>query len=757
MKKFLPIIFILFFNITSFAQYPPNSWKDYFSYNTVKKVMQIGDSVVALSKNGLFIYNIQTSETLKFSKINGLSTVDLTTMAYNTIQKKLIIGYADGCIDIIQFPDFEITKIPTISKRSIYGSKAIRDICFSNDTAYFATDFGIVSMNLENLEFIHTIILGTEGENIPVRDIDIDNSKQIIYAATTKGIYYCSLYNNLSDALLWETLQNIPYANEDIALLSAYNNSLYYVYKNSDVTIQDSIYKITNNIATAFPIQLPLIQQLSTQDTALIVTSFNRILILNTAENLLFDYPVPSTTKQYSFKYSFIINSDSLWIADNFNGIFTSTSKKSIFPEGPFSNLTSEVQYRNDKLYVALGDSKAYQLGMFNILIGNTWYGHLNWDVKNSSSIYAVKNSDAYYYGTVGWGLVECSGIWKFDSIYNKTNSPIQNIYNDDSPYEQIPDITMDSNGNLWFLNKGVNYPLIVKTATNSWYSFNFSGLSSGKTVERILIDKNGYKWITGDTKVIVFTENNSIDNLSDDEYVLIPLIDDEGSIADRSTCVAEDIDGTIWIGTTQGIAIHSSSSQVFGSKKSVSRIKIEIDGEVGYLLSTEKITAITIDGANRKWIGTANSGIFLISPDGTQQILNFTISNSKLPSNTITSIAINHKTGEVFIGTESGLVSYISDATIGSASMEDITVFPNPVREDYTGNIYIRGTVTNAIIKITDISGNLVNESIANGGVGVWDGTNLQGERVATGIYLIYLSDEEGKETRVTKLLFIK
>ena len=209
-------------------------------------------------------------------------------------------------------------------------------------------------------------------------------------------------------------------------------------------------------------------------------------------------------------------------------------------------------------------------------------------------------------------------------------------------------------------------------------------------------------------------------------------------------------------MGTDQGIAVHSSPARVFNDKQTISRIKIEIDGEVGYLLHSEYITSIAIDGANRKWIGTEKSGVFLISENGTEQIQHFTIKNSPLPSNAITSLQINNETGEVYIATDGGLVSFITDATTGDNTMENLRVYPNPVRNTYTGDIYITGVVDDAIIKITDITGNLVKTLQANGGTAVWNGCNLYGNRVKTGVYLLYISDEEGNTTKMTKILVV-
>ena len=359
---------------------------------------------------------------------------------------------------------------------------------------------------------------------------------------------------------------------------------------------------------------------------------------------------------------------------------------------------------------------------------------------------------DKYYYGTCGNGLVVGTNSWWFDTIYNSKNSII-NIQNSES-YEVIFDVEADKKGNVWMINFGTSKPLIVKTKENKWYSYS---LSTNKNLyKKIFIDKRGYKWIGGGEKLIVFYDNATIDDASDDLLVQIPLQDNEGTIAAHTTCITEDLDGEIWIGTNQGIAVHSAPSRVFKDRQTISRIKIEIDGEVGYLLSSENITCIAVDGGNRKWIGTENSGVFLISENGTEQLLNFTKTNSPLPTNTITSISINHKTGEVFIGTGEGLVSYYGDATIGDVEMNNVKIFPNPIRESYEGDIFIQGIVADAIIKITDISGNLVRTISANGGTAIWDGRNLYGDRVQTGVYLIYISDETAKITMVKKILFI-
>jgi hypothetical protein len=219
---------------------------------------------------------------------------------------------------------------------------------------------------------------------------------------------------------------------------------------------------------------------------------------------------------------------------------------------------------------------------------------------------------------------------------------------------------------------------------------------------------------------------------------------------------IAKDRDGSIWVGTDKGVAVIYNPGNVFtGGNYDAQRIIIQQDGYNQYLLETEAVTAIAIDGANRKWFGTYSGGVFLMSADGTKQILTFNKDNSPLPSNSINCIAIDEATGEVFFGTDKGIISYRSDATGGGEACDNYYVFPNPIRHEYNGPIAIRGLVANADVKITDVAGNLVYHTKANGGEAIWNGNNFSGQRAQTGVYIVYVTNEDGSQTCTTKMLF--
>jgi hypothetical protein len=213
-----------------------------------------------------------------------------------------------------------------------------------------------------------------------------------------------------------------------------------------------------------------------------------------------------------------------------------------------------------------------------------------------------------------------------------------------------------------------------------------------------------------------------------------------------------------MWAGTNKGLAVFYNTSEILDPNADTDAQEVKVvDGEfVQSLLENESITCIKVDAANRKWIGTRN-GAWLFTSDGTEQIHYFNTENSPLLTNIINDIAIDQQTGEVYFATDLGIVSYRSDATEGlETNKEKIKVFPNPVKETYAGPIAIEGLVNAANVKITDIEGKIVFTTKANGSQAIWYGNNFSGERVQSGVYLVYSANEEGLETMVSKIVFI-
>jgi hypothetical protein len=256
-----------------------------------------------------------------------------------------------------------------------------------------------------------------------------------------------------------------------------------------------------------------------------------------------------------------------------------------------------------------------------------------------------------------------------------------------------------------------------------------------------VVVDGSGYKWIrVGDAGagLLLFDEGDMEDD-TDDRCQFFSSGNSNLQTNDV-TSLAVDLDGDVWVGTTAGIVIFECGSNAFDDECNGSRrIVIGEDGNPAYLFETERIEAIEVDGANRKWVGTS-TGVYLLSDNGEDELLYFNEDNSPLLDNTIYDIACNQQTGEVFFATNKGIVSYQSDAVEGGRThQESFEVFPNPVRPEYDGPITIRGFSRDATVKITDVSGKLVYETTALGGQVIWDGKDYNGRRASTGVYLVF------------------
>ena len=259
---------------------------------------------------------------------------------------------------------------------------------------------------------------------------------------------------------------------------------------------------------------------------------------------------------------------------------------------------------------------------------------------------------------------------------------------------------------------------------------------------------------------MFILDDNKTPDIFTDDRYKKMQIKDADNKIVPIVYSIAEDLDGNIWVGTDQGPLVYYNPEKVFDSDLTAFRLKTPRNdgtGQADLVLATESISSIAVDGANRKWLGTLNSGAYLLSPDGTTQIKHYNEENSPIFSNNIVSLAIDDKSGEVWFGTLKGVQSVRGDATPGEEKFSHVYSFPNPVREDYSGNVTITGLMRDSQIRITDISGNLVYETVSDGGMATWDLKTYNGKHVSTGVYLVFCASIDGLQACVTKLLVIR
>lgn len=351
----------------------------------------------------------------------------------------------------------------------------------------------------------------------------------------------------------------------------------------------------------------------------------------------------------------------------------------------------------------------------------------------------------------------------KFIKHYNSENSLITSFNNTSKNYQLITSVKFDTDGNLWMLNSQSpsNQSLIEYTKDGKWVSHHKPELYNLGSLECLMQDSRGLLWFVNNHHELpsIYCYQASTDQLN--KYS--SFVNEDGATLSPVFVryVTEDKNQDIWIGTNIGPLL-LYKKDITSDTPIFTQVKVpRNDGTnyADYLLSGVDISCIAIDGSNRKWFGTNGNGIYVISNDCLTQIYHFTTNNSNLLSNNIEAIAINEQTGEVFAGTDKGLCSYMSDASSPNNEMtkDNVWAYPNPVKPDYTGLITITGLSFDADIKIVTTNGILVNQGRSNGGTYTWNGKDLKGQKVASGIYMVETATSDGSKGTVCKIAIVK
>lgn len=764
--KFFLLFAIAFFVFQkSYSQdIPIGTWRDHLPYADAISVSGSETIIYCATNSAVFTLNKEDNSIERLNVVNGLSDLNPNKIKYNPHNKKVIIAYKNGNIDVID-AEKKITNIPFILSSSITGNKTINHIFLKNQFAYLSTDFGIVVLNTDKLEITDTYFYGPLGIEMKTNGVTMDAQK--IYAASTQGIFSANLNNpNLADFNNWSLVSDLGTTNYSSIV---FFSGMLFASANSTVSLGDSIYFNVNGVwqnlfTTGFDIEN--LEVLSENRMAINKLFSTQILDENllTLSDLFSYNGIPSVSNEV-----FLDTENNLWFADNLKGLVKVTPDVnfSFFaPDGPSSAISFSLDMIDDDLWMVSGNFVQQQsVNNINHRKDGFW-SKFTPTIQNPeggilSGLVAVtinpKNHNQVYVGSWSAGLVEVENE-SIVQVFNARNSPLDSVFFGPT---QVGTMNFDKDGNLWVTSSfpNNNKPLHVKTPAGIWQSYQLTGITnSNEFFTDAIIDKNGYKWFVGATSgsLFVFDENKTLDDLTDDRSTKLGGSTDIGNIPGSVILsIAEDNDGEIWVGTEKGVAVFFSPSGVFDGGITANQIFIEQDNNIEILLGTEVVNTIEIDGANRKWFGTQNSGAFLMDENGNKEIFHFTKENSPLFSNNILDIEINDITGEVFFATDKGLVSYKGTAT-NPLDDFDMFIYPNPVKAEFKGTIAIRGLVKKADVKITDSSGNLVYETTSLGGQAIWDGNNIKGERVKPGVYMIFTNSEDGNQKKAGKILFL-
>ncbi len=739
-----------------FAQNPLSigQWRSHLPYRTGKYVAQSEEKVYFATNFSLLELDKEELSVRFLSKVDGLSNVGIEFIRYNKESDILIVVYKNTVIDLIK-PDGDIVTMNQIRNFSNFiGDKRIYDIYIENDSMiYLAANYGVSKINISANEFVFTTFTGLDVEYVHLFEGDI-------YAATREGIYRAPTTGvNLDDFSNWKLLgpaEGFPDIYEASAF-ATFEDALY-------LGVNDTLwrYEKEKGLLAFVHYEIGSTLEFLSNEGVHLLAGFRpgRILYFHPDGNMGI---IPGNCVQTP-NYAVEDSRGRIWfgndrvrsgfrLLESINAGFCET----IEFDSPWSEATWDMDVANGELWLASGGLDATLSARFNpdgfaSLIDGQWTAYnrqLRDDLKGADpttndddpvdfvAILAHPNNEKVFAGSFTEGLIELEG--EQITQYTEVNSSLQRALGD--PRVRVAGLALDEEGNLWVSNSSAPEPVSVKMPDGSWRSFPLSSCAQNQIFD-IDIDDSGYKWmVVGNNSagVMVFDEGEMED--PNDDRCRVFTSNNSLLATNNVNCLTAGLDGDIWVGTTEGIVIFECGAAAFDPACQGSLRIIEQDGFGAYLLETEDVQTIAVDGANRKWVGTKN-GVFVLSPNGEELVSRFTESNSPLFDNEILEIAINQENGEVFIGTLSGLISYQSEAVAGGRTHKsELTVYPNPVREDYDGPIAIKGLARDATVKITDISGKLVFETTALGGQAIWNGRDYNGRRVNTGVYLVFSS----------------
>lgn len=772
------LLFIIFYFLlfTPVAAQIIGSWKVYPAYSVSTSNVVAGQRIYSVMEGKLMAYDTSDGSIITFDWQKQLSDVTISLIRYNAESKRIIIIYDNGNIDLLStYNDSEVINLSQL-KNSTMINKEINYVQSAGRYAYVCTGFGIIVVDM-----VEGIIKESYELGLNVKTCAL--TKKNIFIGTTTGLWRGTLTDNLKDKSVWVQLNNNFQPNHmetfDNHIWIHWGNHLFLV--NEDETTWKTIISGTLK---------PVPQYMTTSSNKLIIGTTDKIYIYDSHDK-------EPTIISGTFDWTCLsARGNEYWASEGDkglqayrlnNGVFQLTAS-GIHPNSPLHDYTLYLNRVGDDILIA-GGNRNYEAvarpGTAMILHADgSW---TNFDGASAKKKFpneryqdvtrVVRNpNDAshYYVGTSRSGIFEfrnalCTGHIGLD------NSPLKSILPaaaNPQYFVSADGITYDNEGNLWMLNctEGKEAASIRILKNNGkWAAIPCPEIKNASTVDKIMFDSRGWAWINSrrmtERGVFILNYNNTIDNTNDDSRRLFTTIvnqDGTSYTPDNFFCTAEDIDGSVWVGTELGPFVARDVENFKSSNYTFEQVKIarnDGSGLADYLFNGISIRSIAVDGAGRKWFGTENNGVYLVSEDCQEQIYHFNTDNSLLPSNLVTDILIHPSTGTVYFATGKGLCSFVSDATTPEDDLDKdkVYAYPNPVDPDYNGPIVIRGLVKDCEIKIISATGQLVWSGQSIGGTFTWNGRNQSGKRPASGIYTVIANTPDGEEAVVTRITIIR
>ena len=737
-------------------------WRSYLSHNKARKSIEKAGIIYTITTGGMFSWEEATEETRSFSTVEGLSGINPTTIHIDEASGRIFIGYADGMIDYFSDPR-EILQLADIKRNTFFTQKQIHQFDSKGKRLYLATDFGLVIYDLNTRLPVFTITqIGDNPSRLPVPSVSVYNNR--LWVLLNIGELYSAPidFPNLTDPGIWQLENGTDGLPNNVLVLDLGSNSQG-LYARTD----NEVYVKKDGNWSVFEPFNEFVDHLNVQEGAVSVGRIGRSSTVF-SDGQRIDLFLPGNVENT------LIVGDAIYVANAFFGLdkWENGEVKNITPKGPTNNLVTRVVAGNGELYIAPrgynnsfgpeadGSGIYYYSRESGWKILNRVNGGLDPNRVNTGFArgFYDSNSQTAYMGSWGKGLAvlkqgeleayyDCfnSSLSTYDGICDTTNAG----------KTRVSGIAKDEQGNLWMTVAFGQDALSVLTPEGEWLGISERLFPSGAHMLDMIIDDFGVKWIIHQRNgIIVYNDQQTPEATEDDLVINLKAAARQGGLENaKVNALAKDQEGFIWVGTAEGVMVFydvfsngqgtivDASPPVFEGRK---------------LLKEEVINSIAVDGGDRKWIATAN-GVYLVGKNGDELIHHFTTENSPLLSNEVNHIAIDHSTGEVYFATDAGLISFLGDATDGESGCDDVLIFPNPVLADFDGHITIRGSSRKAFVKITTVSGLLVREIKSQGGTAVWDGRDVYGNKVHSGIYLALIADEFGGYPCIGKFAVIR
>ena len=775
MKKLLLFLLIAFTSQSVISQ-NKKLWKGYFSYNQIKDLSESSNKIVAAAENALFSKDLNTGAVKTTNTIDGLSGLTITSIYQSATFKKTLVGYENGLFIVINDTDGSTLNVVDIINKSLPPTvKRINHFLEYNGIVYISCDFGIVQYNLATLLFGDTYFIGDGGAQIGIKQSAIFDGR--IYAATRgNGIRSASITNpNLNDYNQWTTLDANGWLGVEAFgtnLMAISNTGYLYTWTGAN---------FTNPIQLA---ESPT--DFRKSGDYLVISTPNHVYVYNSALSQIRNLTSSEiTTAQVKFSCAAIVN-ETLYLGTDANGLFTTPLQASTFtnisPAGAYRNAVFGVNGTTSNLWLVYGGYDkdynpyayfGYTPNQFDVSV----YNKSGWRQIKYTDLFSAKalsyvtinpnNENQVYISSFFSGLLKLDNFQP-TILYNETNTgtdglkPITANTGPENTWVNSP--AFDKSGNLWMTSSLQKKALVELQANGQWKSYDMQNvyLTFGLfKLGKMVIDKNGTKWMASvNDGIIGFNET-----VSPSLFKTIRFSDggNTGNLpSNNAKAVAVDHDNQLWIGTLKGLRVLPNVDSFYSDTQLTTENIVfneTIDGVpiAQELLFQQSISDIVVDGANNKWVGTADSGVYMFSPDGQKTYYHFTADNSPLPSDTITDIDINGDTGEVYIATTRGMVSFKGTSTEANDNLDNVFIYPNPVRPEFYGTVKVSGLMDKAHVKIADIEGSLVYEAIAEGGTIEWDTTAFGKYKVASGVYMVFVSSEDGSKTKVKKVMIVR